>query len=168
VLVLDQVAAKLLILPAGAEALEPQVVLEAADVSSVAAGGDDRTAYVAHRDGLLRVDLQARRAARVTTPDNLALDRIERLRWRAGMLFAITIDPDGARSVHRLTLDARGRAITEAARVDAVLAPDRPVFVTLAGDELLYVGDGAAPAADRAAGEPNRRGELSTYRVKLP
>jgi hypothetical protein len=102
-------------------------------------------------------------------PTAAPLGRVERLRWRGGALFAITIDPAGTRQVQRLALDARGGAIT-GAEILGSLEPGRPMFVTIAGDELLYVLDGSEGrgGGDAAAVAPGRLPEIVTYRVRLP
>jgi hypothetical protein len=169
VMVLDRAAAQLVMLRPGATSPESVMVLDVEDVSSVAAGGDERTAYVAYRDGLLKIDLRARRSTRVGTPPGLSLGRIERLGWRGGALFAVAIDPAGARRAFRLSMDAAYGAIAAAEALEVSLPAGRQLFVTIAGDELLYVLDASPGAADTPARDADpARDELLTFRVPLP
>jgi hypothetical protein len=120
--------------------LESLVQLNVDEPASVAATGEDRIAYVAHRDGLVRLDLQARTAVPVTAPAGIVLTGLERILWDRGAVIAIEAAPDGSRRVIRFQLNRTGRAVTEATVIDA-FSPSTagPTFATIAGDELYYL-----------------------------
>jgi hypothetical protein len=117
-LVLDAAAPRMIRLRAGGKTLEELMALDVVAPASIAAAGDDdRTAYVAHREGIVRLDLQLRSAAPVTAPDGIALRGFERIRWHRNALIGVQVLPDGSRHVVRLQL-SRGRAVTDATVID--------------------------------------------------
>ena len=76
VLVLDSLTPQLLVLRAGGTALERVVRIDAPEPVSVAVRADDAIAFIAHRDGVSRVDLRS--------PRRLVRRRSERgLAWSA-------------------------------------------------------------------------------------
>jgi hypothetical protein len=166
VLVLDSTGGQLLILHPNAVALERVVRLDVSAAASVTVGSDERIAYVAHRDGVLRVDLQARTATPVTAAGQIALDRLERIRWRDRALFGVRADEDGSRRIVRLDLNERGRAVVRAATLEQSITTPGPLFVTFWGDELVYL-DRSTPAADGSPADPSRPAEFVAYRVRL-
>jgi len=96
--------------------------------------------YVAHRDGVSRVDLRARTATKVAAPKSISLAHLERIRWRRQALIAIRVDADGTRRIVRLTLSASGRAVTKATKIDSPLLPvGGQTFIAISGDELVYL-----------------------------
>ena len=108
ILVLDGAAPRVIGLRSGAKTLEQLMSLDVVAPASIAAAGDERTAYVAHRDGIVRLDLQLRSAAPVTAPDGIVLGGFERIRWHRNALVGVQVLPDGSRHVVRLQLN-RGR-----------------------------------------------------------
>jgi hypothetical protein len=155
VLVLDSAGSQLLALRPGGTALERVVRLDAADLASVAAGEDEGTAYVAHRDGISRIDLRAKTAARVTAPKAVSLEHVERIRSTKRALIGVRVEDDGSRHVVRFDLNASGRAVTRATPLDMSVVTSKPLFATVSGDEL-YLTDGS-----------NGAGDLVTYRIHL-
>jgi hypothetical protein len=155
VLALDGAGNRLFVLRPGENAITTFVPLNAHDVTSVAAGGDDGFAYVAHGEGLLRVDLRARTAAAVALPKSVSLGRVERIRWYRNTLIAAEADADGSRRIIRMNLNPGGRAITRVTPLEALPAPSGETFLTISGDELLYLS--ADPSAT----------EVVTYRARL-
>ena len=113
--------------------------LDIAAPASIAAAGDDRTAYVAHRDGIVRLDLRLHSAAPVTAPEGIALGGFEWIRWHRNALVGVQVLPDGSRHVVRLQLN-QGRAVTSATVIEASLSRDAgPTFATLSGDDVYYL-----------------------------
>jgi hypothetical protein len=119
--------------------MEAVMPLDVAEPASIATAGDERIAYVAHRDGIVRLDLQQQRATPVTAPDGIALGGFEWIRLHRSALVGVQILPDGSRHVVRLQLN-RGGAVTEAIAIDAFLPRDAgPTFATVSGDDLYYL-----------------------------
>ena len=139
ILVLDGAAPRVIGLRSGTKTLEALMSLDIAAPASIAAGGDERTAFVAHRDGIVRLDLQLRSAAPVTAPEGIALGGFEWIRWHRNALVGVQALPDGSRRVVRLQL-TRGRAVTSATVIEA--SPSReagPTIATISGDDLYYL-----------------------------
>ncbi len=120
---------------------------------------------MAHRDGVSRIDLRARTATRVGAPASVSLAHLEQIRWRRHALIAIRVDADGTRRILRLDLNASGRAVTAATTFDDPVIPaEGQTFVTISGDELIYVVDSSKDAAGRPL--PGASGFIA-YRVPL-
>lgn len=155
VLVLDAAGSRLFVLRPGESAIKTFVALNAHNVTSVTAGGDDGTAYVADEGGILRVDLRARTASVVAPPKRVSLGHLERIRWYRNTLIAVEADANGARRIVRVNLNPAGRAVTRVTPLEALPAPSGETFLTISGDELLYLS--TDPSATEAV----------TYRVRL-
>lgn len=164
VLVLDSRAGRLLALRAGGASLERVITLDAEEPASLAASDDESVAYVAHRDGLLRIDLRARAAARVTAARTISLARLERIRWTHRALVAVRIEDDGARHIVRFDLNAAGRAVTKATVLGEAVPTTGKTFMTMSGDDLVYLADGAANGSGR---EGTAVAEFVAYRVHV-
>lgn len=148
VLALDAAGKQLLALRPGAASLERVARIDADEPTAVAVGGDDGVAYVAHRDGVSRIDLRTRTGTRLTAAKSISLAHLERLRSTRRGLIAIRADEDGSRHVVRFDLNGSGRAVTRAVTLDAAV-PASKVFVTIVGDDLVYMA--APPAAEFVA-----------------
>jgi hypothetical protein len=167
VLALDSAGRQLLMLRPGATTLERVVRFETQEPTAVATGEDEAVAYVAHRDGVLRVDLRARTATRLTAPSAVSLDRFERIRRRDRSLIAVRVDEDGTRRLIRLDLNGGGRRV---ARATALAGADRitgPVFVTFVGDDLVYLADDAAGGEAASPVDASSPAEFVVYRLRL-
>jgi len=169
VLVLDAASSQLLELRPGAGAVERVIRLTTPALASLAVGGDEGIAYVAHRGGVMRIDVRARTAARVTAPRSVALDRLERIRWHGRALFAVREDEDGTRRIIRLDLNASGRAVTKATTLEPAVPIAEPAFVTFWGDELVYLADGSSrvDGSGSTPGDGSRLSEFVAYRVPV-
>ena len=139
VLALDSAKPRLLALRPGRTAVERVMDLDLADPVSLAAGLDESTVFVAYRDGVARVDLRARRISRLTLPKGLTLGRIERLRWHDNALIAVQQDAQNTRQLLRLELNGRGTAVTRASRLETAAGDSGETFVTLSGEELVFL-----------------------------
>jgi len=166
VFVLDSAGAQLLVLRPGAAALERVVRLDVAGPVSLSVDGDERVAYIAHSQGVSRVDLRARSAAPLTVPQSVSLDRLERLRWHGHGLVAIQAAEDGTRRIVRLDLNANGRAVARATTLERPAPAAKPIAMTFSGDDLVYLAEGASDSGS-ASGEPAGAGELVAYRLRL-
>jgi hypothetical protein len=167
ILVLDSTGKQLLILHPNAAALERVIRLDVPDPASLTVGGDERTAYVAHRDGVARIDLQARTATPVTAASQVPLDRLERIRWRDRALIGVRADEDGSRRIIRLDLNDRGRAAVQATTLEQSITSAGPLFLTFWGDELVYLEGGSSRATNGTPADPSRPAEFVAYRVRL-
>src|SRR5262249_24917636 len=144
VLVLDSVGMQLLILRPGGAALERVVRLDVEEPASVTVEADERVAYVAHRDGVARVDLQTRAVARLTASDSVALAHRGRSGWPARALTAGRAGESGPRRIVRLDLNARGRAVVRETTLESSISAAGSIFVTFWGDELVYLADSSS------------------------
>jgi hypothetical protein len=156
VVALDSAGHQLLVLRSKGTAVERVMKVDAVEPASLAVAGDEDVVYVAYRDGVSRVDLRARTATKVRAPRSVSLAHLERIRWRRRALIAIRADDDGTRRIVRLTLSASGRAVTKATTIDSpVLPAGGQAFVTISGDELVYLVNGEAT-------------DFNVFRVPLP
>jgi hypothetical protein len=140
VLVLDAAQRRVLVLRPGAAALTVLAELKNAEPASFAVGGQGGVAYVAHRDGLLSVDLRSGKVAPVTGPKGTVLGGIERLRRSGAALIGVQTLSDGTRRLVRLTLNAAGGAVTRLRVIDVPLpAGDAPIFTAVCGGTLGFL-----------------------------
>jgi hypothetical protein len=138
-LVLDTGASRVLVLRPGASTLEPLIALTVPDPASIAVAEDGRTAFVAHRDGIERVDLQSRRSGAVAAAKGVELGRIDRLQMYRGALLGVQAHPDASRSVVRLPLNRERRMVTATEVVDVPPPQQGPTFLTVSGDDVYYL-----------------------------
>jgi hypothetical protein len=131
---------------------------------SVAAGGDDGIAFVAHRDGISRIDLRSRTASRVAAPKGVSIGHLERIRRRGTALIAVQVEDDGSRRITRLQMNASGNAITQATRIEVSAPAAGQSFVTISGDELVYLRAGSSDADRR----PPDAGEEEFVASRVP
>jgi len=165
ILVLDGAAPRVIGLRSGATTLEALMSLDIAAPASIAAAGDERTAYVAHRDVIVRLDLELQSAAPVTAPQGIALGGFERIRWHRNALVGVQVQPDGSRHVVRLQLN-RGPAVASATVIDATLGPDAgPTFATISGDDVYYL---VSQPGDSPPTPGTRVMNVVVKRIRLP
>lgn len=139
ILVLDGAAPRVIGLRSGAKTLAELMSLDVTAPASITAAGNEYAAFVAHRDGIVRLDLTRQSAAPVTAPEGIALGGFERIRWHRNALVGVQVLPDGSRHVVRLQLNG-GRAVTGATVLEASLSPDAgPTFATISSDDLYYM-----------------------------
>ena len=74
-------------------------------------------------------------------------------------LIALTSDPDQMRRIVRLELNGGGTAITRATTLEESVPGTVQTFVTISGDDLIYVESGPSASSTLA--------ELVAYRVRL-
>jgi hypothetical protein len=167
VLVLDSTGGQLLALRPGGASLDRVIKLDAEAPASLATGDEEGIAYVADRDGLSRVDLRAHTAARVTAARAISLARLERIRWSRRALVAVRTEDDGVRHIVRLDLNASGRAVTKATILGEAVPTTGRTFVTILGDDLVYLADGRGGAANGSSREGTAVAEFIAYRVRV-
>ena len=165
ILVLDGAAARVIGLRSGAKTLEELMSLDIAAPTSITAAGNEHAAYVAHRDGIVRLDLTRQSAAPVTAPEGIALGGFERIRWHRNALVGVQVLPDGSRHVVRLQLNG-GRAVTVATVLEASLSPDAgPTFATISGDDVYYL---VTQQGDSPPTSGTRVMNVIVKRIRLP
>ena len=166
VLVLDSAEGQLWALQPGRTAAEAIMKIDSVEQVSVTAGSQPGIVYVAHRDGVSRIDLQARTATRVTAPASISLTHLGQIRWRRHALFAIRGEPDGTRRIIRFDLSANGRAVTRSTILESPTPLPGQTFVAISGDELVYIVDRSKDAAGRPQGGSGTV-DFVAYRVPL-
>jgi hypothetical protein len=168
VLVLDSAAPQLLILRSGGTTLQRVVRIDAQEPISVAAGADDGVAFVAHRDGVLRIDLRTQHVTPVLIPKGVFLGRLERIRWRGGALIGVQVDSDGSHHVMRLEMNAKGSAITHVTPLEIPASTTGQTFMTISGDELVCLMSGSNERSRRSSSDAaSEEREFVVYRVPL-
>jgi hypothetical protein len=147
-LVLDAGAKRVLRLRPGASTVETAMNLAVESATSLAIADSERSAYVAHAGGILRLDLQQGTAAPLTAPDGLTLAGFERIRWHRSTLVGIQMLPDGMRGLVQLQL--KGSAVTTATLIDRSIGGGaRPASLMISGEDAYYsVLDENGPASD--------------------
>ena len=169
VLVLDNVGRRVLGFQSKARTLAAMMRLEVEAPTSLAASGDDKVAYVAHRDGLVRLDLATKKVSAIAGPDGVDLGHFERIRWHRNALVGAQVTPNGARRFVRLRLNRTGLRVTEATVIDASLpAGSGPTFATITGDDLYYLVTRSAESGIRPDHAPGREiVDVLVQRIRL-
>lgn len=169
VLVLDDVGRRVLGLQQKASTLAAIARLEVEMPTSVAASGDGEVAYVAHRDGLVRLDLATKKASTVAGPDGIDLGHFERIRWHRDALVGVQTTPSGERRFVRLRLNNSGTRVIEATVIEASLpAGSGPTFATITGDDLYYLVTKGADAGVRPDRAPDGENvDVAVQRIRL-
>jgi hypothetical protein len=167
VLVLDSAEGRLLALQPGRTAAEAVMKIESVEPVSVAAGSEPGIVYVAHRDGVSRIDLHARTATRVTAPASISLAHLSQIRWRRHALFGIRGEPDGTHRIIRFDLSTNGRAVTRSTILEGPTPLAGQTFVAISGDELVYIVDSSKDAVGRPHQGVSGTADFVAYRVPL-
>lgn len=164
VLVLDSAGRRVLALaPAGAT-LDAVASLDVEAAASLAPDGD-RAAYVAHRDGIARLDLKARIALPLVAPAGVGLGGFEWIRRYRDSLVGLQRLDDGSRRVVRLRLAPGGRAVMGAAAIGtSIPASAGPTSATISGDDLYYLSRVPRDGQASATGAPS---EVVVARIRL-
>jgi hypothetical protein len=163
ILALDGTGGQLVQLRAGNTNFEPPLRIDAPALTSLTVA-DDRYAYVSHHDGLLRIDLQTRRTARVPLPANSSIGRIEQIRFFRDALIAVTAGDDGRRRLKKLELNAAGTAVRRVLTIDVPLSADRPLLAVSSNDLLYLVPASTVSGASSAAADTS---EFVAYTLTL-
>jgi hypothetical protein len=163
VFVLDSAAPRILVLRPGAPDLTVLMPLMPLRPVSLAVDETGRFAYVAHQDGIARIDVSARRAAPMETTKGVRLGGFEFIRLNRGVLVGSQIQADGSRGLVRLQTN-RNRVIA-ATLIETLSADEGPRSVaTIAMNDLYYLVAGPTEAPDSTSGVMNVR----VRRVTLP
>jgi hypothetical protein len=114
------------------------------------APSDDRTVYVAHAEGIVRLDVATGAVTPLSGPKDVQLTGFERVRWDRDSLIGIQRLPDGTRRVVSIRLARTGgRAVSMDVIAPDVSMPD-PMAATLSEHVFYFVteqpqGSGAGP-----------------------
>ena len=100
--------------------------------ASLAVGTDEITAYVAHRDGVSRIDLRGRSASTVSSPKDVSLARFQQVFWYRNALIGVVVE-DNTRKIIRFELNATGRSVTRATTIVTPQAMAGRGTVTISG-----------------------------------
>jgi hypothetical protein len=165
-LALDSGNGDVLHLTRGGDALKTALRLSLPDPASLAAGQDESTAYVAHRDGLSRVDLKSRTKATVSAPKDTRLTGIEVIRGYRNSLIAVMRVDAGSREIVELVLNARGTAVTRRTPLQR-LSGDGAVHLSIDRDDLVYMRPAGVASSASAADPGVAARELVVYRLRL-
>ncbi len=152
VVVLDGVSPRLFGLRTGGKSLDVLMTFDVGAPTSLAIAGDERTAFVAHQDGIVRLDLQQRTATAVTPPSGVRLGGFARIRWHQGGLLGIQTRADGTAQVVRIAFN-RARAATEAVVVETLERGVHPASAAISGDDLYYLVTDELPSPATGAPE---------------
>lgn len=135
VFVLDERGRRILVLAAGATALREHTQL-AGDMTPTGLAVSGTALYVAHRDGITRIDLRTPGQRAVAAPDGGTIAGLHSLAWTPGGLLGIQ-ELGGTPTLVRVALNARGTAAT---RVEMV-QPARSITGTFAGGTYHYLSE---------------------------
>jgi hypothetical protein len=150
VLVLDAASGTILQLRPGAAAIERVMHVAVTGPVSLAAGTEEGIVYLAHRDGVSRLDLRARAASTVSAPKNVSLAGLEQIRWHRTALIGIANEA-GATRIVRFELNAGERSVKRATTIEASAPLVAHAAVTISGDDLLYLSPVIAGATEFVA-----------------
>jgi hypothetical protein len=138
VFVLDSAAPRVLVLRPGAAALAELMPLTAPDPVGLAVDEPGRFAYVAHRDGISRLDVAARRAAPMESANGITLAGFQFIRLNRDVLVGSQRQPDGSRGLVRL--QKTGNRVVAATLMETLPADeDQRGPATIAGNDLYYL-----------------------------
>lgn len=143
--ILDSAAPRVLVLRPGASAVEPLMRLTTPNPISLAVDEGGQRAYVAHGDGIVRLDLQARRSSPLTAGNGIALTGLDYIRLHRDALVGSQVQSDGSRGIVQLQLNGDRRAVSAATLIET-FSPNAgaAMAATISGDDLYYFA-GAGP-----------------------
>jgi hypothetical protein len=168
VLVLDSAGRRILRLPPGAGQLQTAMAADVAEPTSLAPTADGRIVYLAHRDGIVQLDLGLRRAVALSAPKGFGVGGFEWIRWYRGSLVGVQALADGSRRIVRLDLGRDGRTVAAGTIIDtSIPAHSGQTFATIAGDSLYYLVTRPGSGADVSSSRAETLFEVVIERVRL-
>lgn len=143
--ILDTSGRRVLVLRPGGSIIEPLMQLTTPNPISLAVDEGGQRAYLAHGEGIARLDLQARRATPLTAASGIALTDFGYIRLHRDSLVGSQLQSDGSRGIVRLQLNGDRRAVSAATLIE-MFSPDSSAAMaaTISGDDLYYF-NGAGP-----------------------
>lgn len=155
VVALDAAGHRLLTLARGAGAVVAGLHLDLSGARSIASAGSENIVYIAHDDGIARVDVKARTVAALSGPKGMDLTGFDSIRTYRDSIVGLQTASGTQRQLVRLKLSAAGRGVREASVIDRqIVEADGRVILNITGDELYYLATAAAPAGATEAGSP--------------
>lgn len=144
VVLLDSRGGRLLRVPAGTREYERTAKDAALQGARSIAPVDDRVAYVALENGLVRVDPYSAATIPVaiasgTRVARRALQGLARIRWHRGALIGVQADADGACRIVRIALNRAGTRAIEVDVLDAHARMPDPTAAALDDGVLFYL-----------------------------
>src|SRR5688572_11577897 len=156
--ILDSSAPRVLALRPGASVVEPLMPLTTPNPTSLAVDEGGQRAYVAHGEGIVRLDLQARRSSPLTAGNGIALADFDYIRLHRDSLVGSQAQPDGSRGIVRLQLNGERRAVSAAALLETFSADTGAAMeATISGDDLYYFAGAGSQGQGATAGQMNVR-----------
>ena len=147
VVALDAAGHRLLTLARGAGEVVAGLHLDLSGAKSIASAGSENIVYIAHDDGIARVDMKARTVAALGGPKGMDLTGFDSIRAYRDSIVGLQTAAGKPRQLVRLKLNATGRGVREASVMDRpILEADGRVILNISGDELYYLAIAAAPA----------------------
>ena len=108
---------------------------------------DERVLYVAHADGVVRVEVSTGDVVQLRAPAGVSLTGFERIRWKRNALIGIQTMMDGSRRAVSIRVTG-GRAVA-AEVVQTNIEMFDPTAATISGSDFYFLtrqqGDGQAP-----------------------
>jgi hypothetical protein len=156
VVVLDAAGHRLLTLARGAGEIVAGLHLDLSGARSIANAGSENIVYIAHDDGIARVDVKARTVAALSGPKGMDLTGFDSIRTYRDSIVGLQTASGRPRQLVRLKLNATGRGVREASVMDRqIVEADGRVILNITGDELYYLAIAAAPSgvATEAGGQ---------------
>jgi DNA-binding beta-propeller fold protein YncE len=162
VFVLDANEGRLWTLRAGDETLTLATRIDVQRPSALAIHDRRQRVYVAHQDGLARVDPAGGTVATVAVPDSTSVSGIESLSWFKGSLVGLQHTGPRSRRLVRWHLNAAGTAVVSAEDVDAsVPTCEGGSAASVSGDDVYYLAAESETESEGAC-------RLVVRRVRLP
>jgi hypothetical protein len=162
--ILDSATPRVLVVRRGGSVVEPLMRLTTPNPITLAVDEGGQQAYVAHGEGIVRLDLQARRSSPLSAGNGIALTGFDYIRLHRDSLVGSQVQSDGSRGIVRLQLNGDRRAVSAATLIES-FSPDADTTMsaTVSGDDLYYFAGAGSQGQGTASGSMNVR----VRRVKL-
>ena len=124
--------------------LELVFMLDALAPASIAPASEV-VVYVAHADGISRVDLEGKAARALNATGDINLTGFAWIRWHRGNLVGVQKSAEGKYRIARIRLDGRGSSATRLEVLERDVSMTSPSSAAIAGDVLYYLTEVPAP-----------------------
>ncbi|MCA1560068.1 MAG: hypothetical protein LC753_13005 [Acidobacteria bacterium] len=138
VFVLDAAGGGVFKVKSSTRGFERAIAVGKPGVTSLAVA-DERTLYVAHETGIVRVDLTARRVSGVRGGAPGRLAGLRHIRWHRGALVGVQATEDGNLRVIRIRLNRAGTAVTSVEPIEGAAGIVDPTALTVVDGVLFYL-----------------------------
>lgn len=148
VLLVDAEGRRLFRVSPRAATLEQVASIDLTAPVAITSANGDGVVYVAHADGIARLDLSQGAVVQVRSSSDVPLDGVRRVWWHDGALVVLRTLASGAHVMQRLELDRRGTTVVSAQGIDVPLpGASQRLAVTLSGHDLFVMTDDLATSA---------------------